>query len=99
MGVVKTTIKRKPKSEIARITEAIGRLWQAGGQIERDRLVEALREWQAEHSRLAAQFGALEKATEALTVVGAILRKQNTTLEKDTRYWKSRYERLERGGK
>ena len=79
---------------IALVASAIGHLWQASDRADlvksRDHLVSVLREWQADHARLAARVGSLSKAYEALEGMVTMLRKQNAELESEKQHWRTK---------
>ena len=79
---------------IALVASAIGNLWQASDRADlaqdRDHLLSVLREWQADHARLAARVGSLSTAYEALEGMVTMLRKQNAELEGEKQHWRTK---------
>jgi hypothetical protein len=93
------TRRRKDESSdvtaIALVASAIGNLWQASKradlQQDRDLLITALRDWQADHARLSARAASLRRAYEALEDINRTFHKQTTELEHEKLHWRAKF--------
>lgn len=85
---------------IALLASAIGNLWQASKRADlakdRDHLLGVLRQWQAEHSRLAVRLAALAKAYEGIEGVARTQRDEIEQLKRENREWQAKYHDAER---
>ncbi len=97
-GSRKTRVRKDESSDvtaIALVASAIGNLWQASkrADLEQDRnlLIAALQDWQADHARLGARVGSLRKAYEAIEEANRTLRKQTTELEGEKSQWRAKF--------
>src|SRR5712692_10463281 len=97
-GSRKTRVRKDESSDvtaIALVASAIGNLWQASkrADLEQDRnlLIAALQDWQADHARLGARVGSQRKAYEAIEEANRTLRKQTTELEGEKSQWRAKF--------